>query len=142
MDTTTDAELLAGLRRRGRGPVWQVVPAVAFLALGAAQWLVGTRWVGVAYLVLGVVQTWVWWTNSYARVRAVTPDALLLRRGLRTETIHRADLVDVHPKHTGAYGLELSVRGGGRIRLAGTAQRFSVAEAQATALRRWAGIER
>ena len=142
VDTGTDAELLAGLPQRGRGPVWQLVPAVGFLALGAAQWAVGTWWIGVAYLVLGVLNAWVWWTNANARVRAVTPDALLLRRGLRTDTIPRADLVDVHPKHTGAYGLELSVRGGERIRVANTAQRFSLAEAQAAALRRWAGIDR
>ena len=140
--STSDADLLAGLQRRGRGPVWQLIPTVIFLALGAAQWAVGTWWLGVGYLVLGLIQGWVWWTNPQPRVRAITPDVLLVRRGLRTQEIPRADVVDVHPEHTGAYGLELSVRGGKRLRLVNTASRFSVAEAQAAALRRWAGMDR
>ena len=115
---------------------------MVFLALGAAQWAVGTWWLGVGYLVLGLIQGWVWWTNPQPRVRAITPDVLFVRRGLRTQEVPRADVVDVHPKHTGAYGLELSVRGGKRLRLVNTAPRFSVAEAQAAALRRWAGMDR
>jgi hypothetical protein len=140
----SDAELLAGLQRhrRMRGPGWQLVSVAVFLALGAGQIAAGNRWIGVAYLVIGVLHGWSWWTSPAPRLQAVTPDALLVRRGLRTQAIPRTDLVDVHPKHTGAYGLELSVRGGGRLRLAGTAPRFSVAEAQATALRRWAGMDR
>ena len=140
--STSDAELLAGLPTRRRGPGWVLVLAVLWAALAVAQIAVGTRWVGVAYLVLAAGQVWAWWINPQARVRAVTADALLVREGLRTRTVPRTDLVDVHPKHTGAYGLELSVRGGRRLRLVGTAQRFSVAEAQAAALRRWAGIDR
>ena len=140
--TDRDADLLAGLPTRRRGPGWLLVIAVVWAALAIAQITVGTRWVGIAYLVLAAGQAWAWWTNPQARVRAVTADALLLRQGLRTLTVSRDDLVDVHPRHTGAYGLELSVRGGKRIRLVRTASRFSVAEAQAAALRRWAGMDR
>ena len=140
--TATDAELLAGLRRRGRGSVWQLVVALVFLALGTAQAVTGTWWLGVGYLLIGVFHLWSWWVDPRARVRAVTAEGLLLQRGLRTQTVARIDLVDVHPRHTRAYGLELSVRGGKRIRLDGTAPRFSLADAQAAALRRWAGLDR
>ena len=142
MSVPGDAQLLAGLPTRRRGPVWVLVLAVAWSALAAAQFASGGRWVGVAYLVLAAGQVWVWWTAPQPHVRAVTADALVVRQGRRTQSIPRADLVDVHPKHTGAYGLELSVRGGKRLRLVNTAPRFSVAEAQAAALRRWAGMDR
>lgn len=138
----SDAELLAGLPTRRRGPGWLLVIAIVWAALAIAQITIGTRWVGIAYVVLAAGQAWAWWVSPQARVRAVTTDALLLRQGLRTWTVPRADLVDVHPKHTGAYGLELSVRGGRRITVLNTASRFSLAEAQATALRRWAGMDR
>ena len=140
--TATDAELLAGLRRRGRGPVWYALAAAICTALGIAQLLFVTWWVGVGYLVLGVLQAVRWWTDPRPRVRAVTAEAISVRRGRRTQMITPADLLDVVPRYTGPYGVELTVRGAGPLRLDGTAQRFSVAAAQAAALRRWAGLDR
>ncbi|MFQ1004117.1 hypothetical protein [Modestobacter sp. SSW1-42] len=72
----------------------------------------------------------------------MTAQAILVRRGRRVQTITPADLLDVVPRYTGPYGLELTVRDAEPLRFDGTAQGFSIADAQAAALRRWAGRDR
>ena len=54
----------------------------------------------------------------------------------------RTELRDVQPRQTGhtGYGLELRLYDAAPVELAGTALRFSVVDAQAAALRRWAGL--
>ena len=138
----TDAEQLAGLCSRRLGPAWPLFLGIVFLLLGAGQALLGTLWIGVAYLVMGVGQLVTWWFDPRPSIRSMTPEAILVRRGRRTQTITPADLLDVVPRYTGPYGVELTVRDAEPIRLDGTAQMFSVAAAQAAALRRWAGLDR
>ena len=95
----------------------------------------------ISYLVLAVFMALAWWRDPRPRIRAVTSEAIMLRRNGLVQAITAADLVDVVPKCTGNYGLELTVRGDGPLRLDGTAPQFSLAAAQAAALRRWAGLE-
>ena len=134
-----DAELLTGLRGRRRfapavfAPLWAV--------LAAAQLAQGNTLLGIAYVLLTLGWLWAWWVSPQPHVRAVTADALLLRRGLRTRSISRAELQDVTAKHLGDYGLLLTLRDADPVELSGTAPRFSVAAAQAAALRRWAGLD-
>ena len=135
----SDAEVLAGLR--GRRGVVPGVLAPLWAVLAAAQLAQGNGWLGLGYVLVALGWTWMWWVSPQPHVRAVTADALLVRRGLRTRSILRAELQEVRPKHLGDYGLALTLRDADRVELPGTAPRFSVAAAQAAALRRWAGLD-
>jgi len=143
VDPTTaerDAEGLAALRRVRRTPVWAVLAAVA-AALAIAQLARGYTGPGLVWTVAALLYGWTWWAGPRPRLIDVTTDGLVLRRGLRTSSVPRADVLDVQPEHDRGYGLELTLRNADPLRLTGTALRFSVAAEQAAALRRWAGLE-
>ena len=127
----------------------------AAVGTGRSAWrgVFATLWTALAigYLIAGdVVQTTIWglgalawglsWWAPSSGFREVTSDALVLREGLRTRRVPRTDVVDVQPEHHGRYGLVVSLRDDDPVELSGTAPRFSVAAAQAAALRRWAGL--
>ena len=137
----SDAQLLAGLRHR-RGPL---VPGL--LALFWAAWAVqravqGDLWLAAGTAAAALAWSVAWWASPAPRVWGVTADALLVRRGRRTRPIARTGLQDVQPRQTGhtGYGLELRLHDAEPVELAGTALRWSVVDAQAAALRRWAGL--
>jgi hypothetical protein len=62
--------------------------------------------------------------------------------GLADRSIARAELLDVEARQTGhvGYGLQVRLSDAEPLELADTARRWSRAEAQAAALRRWAGL--
>ena len=136
----TDAELLADLRRLPSP--WRLLPAVGWLPFAALQLDRGDTGWAVVYLLLSLSWVALWWAAPEPRVRSVTPDALVVRRGWRTVTVSRDDVRDAHPLYGGPYGVTLVLDDGAPLALAGTAPRLSVAEAQAAALRRWAGSDR
>jgi hypothetical protein len=138
--TDGDAELLAGLRRRP--PLWRLFPAVGWLPLAAVQLDRGDTGFAVAYLLLSAGWVAMWWAAPEPRVRSVTADALVVRRGWRMTTVSRVDVRDAQPLYGGRYGVTLVLEDSEPLALAGTAPRLSVAEAQAAALRRWAGLDR
>jgi len=134
-----DAELLSGLCGRKRSS-WQLVLGATF-AVGAVGQLaqghsVPTVLFGLAALGYAVI----WWAGPQPRLRAVTDDALLVRRGLRTRSIARAEIEDARARYGTGYGVLLTLRDADPIELTNAAPRFSVADAQAAALRRWAGL--
>jgi hypothetical protein len=113
---------------------------VLWLALAVGSLLADDHVQGLLYGTLALSWAGQWWFDPRPQLAAVTADALLVRRGVRSRSIGRAELLGVRAVHTGAYGLELTVAREEPIRLVSTAPRFSVADAQAGALRRWAGL--
>ena len=135
-----DAELIAGLLRRRRR-VLRVVLAVAIVGWLVVGVVLGSA-TQVAFAVLwGALWAAAWWAPVDAELRGLTDEALQVRHGRRTRTVARTDVVGVRPWYRGAYGLEVTVRGADPVWLHETAPRFSVADAQAAALRRWAGLD-
>jgi hypothetical protein len=134
----TDAELLARLRAR-RNPLPAFL-GLLWAALAAGQLGQGNRWLAAAYAALVLGCAWKWWVSPSPHVSGLTADVLSVRRGLRTQELAAADVLDVQPRSdTGsAYGLLLTLRDADPVLLPGTAARFSVAAEQAGALRRWA----
>ena len=136
-----DAELLARLRGRHGSPFFLLL-AVLWVLLGLGEAILGSPVMAVLAAVLSVTWGWRWWAGPEPTLRQVTDEARLVRRGLRTRTIARAEIADVQAKYSsGGYGLVLTLRGADPVKLAGTSLRFSVAATQAAALRRWAGLE-
>jgi hypothetical protein len=137
--TGSDAQVLAGLRGRRR---WGLgVLGLSWAALAVGQLAQGNGVLGAFQALLALAWAWLWWSSPEPHVRSVTDDALVLRRGARTESVPRSKLRDVQPKHLGSYGLLLTFQDGEPVALSSTAPRFSVAAAQAAALRRWAGLD-
>jgi hypothetical protein len=135
----TDAELLA--RLRGRRKTLPVVLGLLWAALAAGQLGQGHRWLAAAYAALALGWAWKWWVSPSPHVSGLTADVLWVRRGLRTQELAAADVLDVQPRSdTGTgYGLVLTLRDADPVLLPGTAARFSVAAEQASALCRWTG---
>ena len=138
----SDDELLAHLRHR-RGPLVPGLLALFWAAWAVERALQGSGWLAGGTAVAALAWAAAWWASPLPRVRSVTADALLVRTGWRTRPIPRTQLRDVQPRQTGhiGYGLQLGLGDAEQVELAGTAVRFSRAEAQAAALRRWAGLE-
>jgi hypothetical protein len=113
---------------------------VLWLALAVGNLLADKYVLGFLYGALALSWAGQWWFDPRPHLAAVIADALLVRRGVRSRSIGRAELLGVRAVHTGGYGLELTVAQEEPIRLVSTAPRFSVADAQAGALRRWAGL--
>ena len=134
-----DAAVLAGSRARRRVALGAF--AVLWAVLAAGQLAQGNTWMGIAQGLLSLGWLWAWWVSPQPHVRAVTAEELLVRRGLPTRSIDRAQVSDVRPERSAGYGLVLTLRDADPVRLAGTALRFSVAAEQAAALRRWAGLD-
>jgi len=133
----TDAELLAGLR--GRRLQWAYgLLALLCLVLGVGALILGRPGLTVGPVLGALGWGWSWWADPEPRLQEVTDEALLVRHGLRTRSIARSDIEDVAARY--GYGLVLTLRDADPVELAGTAPRFSVADAQAAALRRWAGL--
>ena len=137
-----DAELLAGLRHR-RGPVVPGLLALFWAAWAVERLVQGHPWLAAGTSVVALAWAAGWWASPEPRVGGVTADALLVRRGRRTRPIARAELLHVEARQTGhvGYGLHVGLRDAEPVELANTALRFSRAEAQAAALRRWAGLD-
>jgi hypothetical protein len=135
---SSDADLLAGLHvRRKRLPA---VMAVLWGVSAVVNLVWGSSVQGVVWSVLAVAWVGIWWADPRPRVRAVTPEALVVQQGVRTRRVARSDVREVEALYGGSYGLTLVLDGDEPLRLDGTALRFSVADAQAGALRRWAGL--
>ena len=134
-----DTDLLGSLAKASRSPVWAVLAAAA-VTLAVVQLVRGDLGPGVVWAIATLCYGWTWWSGPHSRLRDVTADALVLRRGLRTRTVPRVDVLDVRAEHGGRYGLVLTLRGAHEVRLPATALRYSVAAEQAAALRRWAGV--
>jgi hypothetical protein len=137
----SDAVLLTGLRHR-RGPLVPGLLALFWAAWTVERALQGSVWLAAGTAAAALAWSVAWWASPQPRVWGVTDEALLLRQGWRTRPVTRAEVRDVVPRQTGhtGYGLELRLRDADPVELAGTALRFFVAEAQAAALRRWAGL--
>ena len=135
-----DAEVLAGLRHR-RGPVVPGVLALFWAAWAGERLVHGHLWLAAVTAVAALGWAVGWWASPEPRVWGATADALLVRRGWRTRPIARADLLHVEARQTGhvGYGLQLRLSDAEPLELQNTALRFSRAEGQAAALRRWAG---
>jgi hypothetical protein len=135
----TEAELLA--RLRGRRNTLPLFLGLLWAALAAGQLGQGHRWLAAGYAALVLGCAWKWWVSPSPHVSGLAADVLSVRRGLRTQKLAVADVLDVQPwsDNGNGYGLVLTLRDADPVRLPGTAARFSVAAEQASALRRWAG---
>ena len=137
----SDAAVLAGLRHR-RGPLLPGLLALFWAAWAVQRAVQGDVWLAAGTAAAALAWSVAWWASPEPRVWDVTADALLIRRGWRTRPITRTELQAVQPRQTGhtGYGLELYLRDAEPVELAGTALRPSLADAQAAALGRWAGL--
>ena len=114
--------------------------ALLWVAGAAGQLAAGEHVLGLLWAVSALGWAAQWWIDPGPRLTSVTDEALLVRRGVRTRAIPRADLRSVRALYTVGYGLELTLVDDELVQLANTALKYSVADAQAAALRRWAGL--
>ena len=136
----SDAEVIAGLRRRG-GSGWQWVLAVIWGALAVAHLVAGELWSGLLTAALALCWGVGWWASPQPRLRGVTAGALLVRQGWRTRSIPRAQVQGVRPRYHRGHGVDLVLQDDAEpVRLVGTVQRPSEIDAQVGALRRWASL--